>query len=330
MNDTPTREMLLRIQGLPDDVVDRYDLSSITALTTGAAPVPQALKEWVIERFGPDVLWEAYGASEAGMISSISPEHQLTKPGSSGRPYDGVDIAIVDEDWNRLPTGSTGEIAVRTPVVLPHYLGRGPIGDDVVRDGFYRTGDVGHMDAEGFFFITDRIKDLIICSGYNVYPRRIEEALYEHPAVEEATVIGIKDEYRGEAPKAFIKLRAGSKATKADILGHLEVKISKLEMPAEIEFRLDAHPDVAEVAVMGSDHPVLGQEVKAVIVPTGAPGADAPFDPEALAAWCGETLAAYKVPTVWERRDEPLPRTASGKIVKGAITGEREVSGHQD
>ena len=93
------------------------------------------------------------------------------------------------------------------------------------------------MDAEGFFFITDRIKDLIICSGYNVYPRRIEEALYEHSAVEEATVIGIKDEYRGEAPKAFIKLRAGSKATKADILGHLETKISKLEMPAEIEFR---------------------------------------------------------------------------------------------
>lgn len=100
--------------------------------------------------------------------------------------------------------------------------------------------------------------------------------------------------------------------------------------PAEIEFRLDAHPDVGEVAVMGVDHPQLGQEVKAVIVPTGAPSPSAPFDPEALAAWCGETLAAYKVPTVWERRDEPLPRTASGKVVKAAITGEREISGHQD
>jgi long-chain acyl-CoA synthetase len=97
------------------------------------------------------------------------------------------------------------------------------------------------MDDEGFIFIVDRIKDLIICSGYNVYPRRIEEAIYEHPAVEEVTVIGIKDEYRGEAPKAFVKLKAGAQATKADIFKHLEPKISKIEMPAEIEFR-DALP----------------------------------------------------------------------------------------
>jgi long-chain acyl-CoA synthetase len=97
------------------------------------------------------------------------------------------------------------------------------------------------MDGEGFVFIVDRIKDLIICSGYNVYPRRIEEAIYEFPAVEEVTVIGIKDQYRGEAPKAFIKLRAGTTATKEDIRKHLEVKLSKIEMPAEIEFR-DALP----------------------------------------------------------------------------------------
>src|SRR5690349_24761922 len=96
---------------------------------------------------------------------------------------------------------------------------------------FLRTGDVGVMDEDGFIFIVDRIKDLIICSGYNVYPRRIEEALYEHPAVEEVTVIGIKDDYRGEAPKAFIKLREGSVVTEADIRKHLDSKISKIEMP---------------------------------------------------------------------------------------------------
>ena len=97
------------------------------------------------------------------------------------------------------------------------------------------------MDENGFFQIVDRIKDMIICSGYNVYPRRIEDAIYEHPAVEEVTVIGIKDSYRGEAPKAFIKLKAGQTATAAQILKHLEAKISKIEMPAEIEFR-DALP----------------------------------------------------------------------------------------
>jgi long-chain acyl-CoA synthetase len=93
------------------------------------------------------------------------------------------------------------------------------------------------MDDEGFIFIVDRIKDLIICSGYNVYPRNIEEAIYQHPAVEEVTVIGIKDTYRGEAPKAFIKLKAGAVATEADIRAHLESKLSKIEMPAQIEFR---------------------------------------------------------------------------------------------
>jgi long-chain acyl-CoA synthetase len=102
---------------------------------------------------------------------------------------------------------------------------------------FLRTGDVGTMDEEGFIFIVDRIKDLIISSGYNVYPRRIEDALYEHPAVEEATVVGIKDDYRGEAPKAFVKRRSGATATVEDLRKHLESKISKIEMPAEIEFR---------------------------------------------------------------------------------------------
>jgi long-chain acyl-CoA synthetase len=106
---------------------------------------------------------------------------------------------------------------------------------------YLRTGDVGVMDEEGFFFIVDRIKELIICSGYNVYPRRIEEAIYEYAAVQEVTVIGIPDKYRGEAPKAFIKLKDGMEATTADIMRHLEPKLSKIELPAEIEFR-DALP----------------------------------------------------------------------------------------
>jgi long-chain acyl-CoA synthetase len=104
-----------------------------------------------------------------------------------------------------------------------------------------RTGDVGVCDEDGFFYIVDRIKDLIICSGYNVYPRRVEEAIAEHPAVEEVSVIGIPDPYRGEAPKAFIKLKRGMTATEADILTHLEPKLSKIEFPSKIAFR-DALP----------------------------------------------------------------------------------------
>jgi long-chain acyl-CoA synthetase len=102
---------------------------------------------------------------------------------------------------------------------------------------FFRTGDVAYMDADGFTYIVDRIKDLIICSGFNIYPRRIEEAIYEHPAVEEVTVVGVPDAYRGEAPKAFIKLRTGQQASAGAILKFLETRIAKIEMPAEIEFR---------------------------------------------------------------------------------------------
>ena len=104
-------------------------------------------------------------------------------------------------------------------------------------DGYLRTGDVATMDSDGFIYIVDRIKDLIICSGYNVYPRNIEEAISTHPAVEEVTVIGIKDTYRGEAPKAFVKLKAGASASADEIFRHLEPKISRIEMPAAIEFR---------------------------------------------------------------------------------------------
>ncbi|WP_162958648.1 class I adenylate-forming enzyme family protein [Nocardia yunnanensis] len=163
----------------PAEVADparllRYDLSSIEQIVLGAAPVAQSLKQWVVERFGEDVLWESYGASEPGMISFTPPEFQLSKPGTSGRPYDGVEIAIVDEDWNRLPAGQIGEIAVSTPIVLRNYLGGPPLGRDVIKDGFYRTGDVGYLDSDGFVFLTDRIKDMIVAGGVNIYPAEIE------------------------------------------------------------------------------------------------------------------------------------------------------------
>jgi len=235
--------MLLRIQALPDDVVERYDLSSIQALTVGAAPVPQSLKQWIVEHFGP-VLWEGYGTSESGMVSYMPPDHQLTKPGSSGIPYDGVEIAIVDDEWNRLPVGETGEIAVNTPVVLRGYLGREPLGDDVVRDGFYRTGDVGHVDADGFLFITDRIKDMIVAGGVNIYPAEIEKALVAHPAVEDAAVIGIPQEDFGEQALAFIVTRAGHTVTGQELLDFLDGRLASYKKPRRFEFidRLPVSP----------------------------------------------------------------------------------------
>ncbi|OXR40162.1 Long-chain-fatty-acid--CoA ligase [Nocardia cerradoensis] len=228
--------MLLRIQNLPGEILGRYDLSSLGQIGVGAAPVPQSLKEWVIDRFGDDVLWEHYGASEAGMISYAAPEHQRGKPGTSGLPYDGVEIAIVDDDWQRLPIGETGEIAVSTPIVLRNYLGGPELGEDVVRNGFYRTGDVGRLDEDGFLFITDRIKDMIVAGGVNIYPAEIEKALVSHPQVVDAAVIGIPDDDFGEKPLAFIVPAPRSAPAEEELTTHLEGHLARYKRPRQFVF----------------------------------------------------------------------------------------------
>lgn len=233
-NAVPT--MLLRIKSLPEEAVRRYDLSSITALTIGAAPVPRSLKEWIIDRLGAGILWEVYGASETGMISYTAPEHQLTRPGTSGLPYDGVDIAIVDDSWKRLPAGETGEIAVNTPLVITHYLGEDELGEDTIKDGFYRTGDVGHLDEDGFLFITDRIKDMIVVGGVNIYPAEIEKALVEHPGVVDAAVIGIPEPEFGERVLAFVIARGPAGPTAQDLLEFLDGRLARYKQPRQFVF----------------------------------------------------------------------------------------------
>lgn len=249
---TSVPTMLLRIQSLPDDVINKYDVSSIKALSTGAAAVPQSLKEWIVQRFGDNVLWEQYGCSEAGLLTYIAPEHQLAKPGSSGLPFDEVDIAIVDEDWNRLPAGETGEIAVNTPVVLKNYIGKDTLGEDVIKDGYYRTGDVGHLDEDGFLFITDRIKDMIVAGGVNIYPAEIEKAVVAHPDVEDCAVIGIPNADFGEKPLAFIVRRRGSDVTEDDILSFLEGRLASYKKPRAFEF-IDQLPTSAMGKVMKTE-----------------------------------------------------------------------------
>ncbi|WP_336087354.1 class I adenylate-forming enzyme family protein [Nocardia sp. SSK8] len=228
--------MLLRLQNLPAEDLARYDLSSIEQIGVGAAPVPQTLKTWVVDTFGPQVLWEHYGASEAGMISYTAPEFQLMKPGTSGCPYEGVEIAIVGEDWRPLPAGETGEIAVSTPIVLRHYLGERELGDDVIRDGFYRTGDVGYLDDDGFLFITDRIKDMIVAGGVNIYPAEIEKALIEHPGVIDAAVVGIPDADFGEKPLAYVIGTPEQPPTEADLLNHLDGRLAGYKRPRQFVF----------------------------------------------------------------------------------------------
>jgi long-chain acyl-CoA synthetase len=198
--------------------------------------VPQSLKKWIIARLGEGILWEAYGASEAGMISYTPPKYQLAKSGTSGIPYDGVEIAIVDESWNRLAAGQTGEIAANTPVVIDRYLGRDELGEDAIRDGFYRTGDVGHLDQDGFLFITDRIKDMIVAGGVNIYPAEIEKVLVQHPAVVDAAVIGIPQDDFGEQPMAFIVAAPAAELTEEGVLEFLRGRLASYKKPRRFAF----------------------------------------------------------------------------------------------
>jgi long-chain acyl-CoA synthetase len=219
-----------------------FDLSSLKFCLSGGAPLPVDVKQKFEELTGCKLV-EGYGLSEASPSVTCNPLEGPVKEGSIGQPLPGTIVSLRDlaDPMREVPQGEKGEICIKGPQVMKGYWRRPEETTNQFVGDFLRTGDVGVMDREGFIFIVDRIKDLIICSGYNVYPRRIEEAIYEHPAVEEVTVIGINDVYRGEAPKAFIKLRVGATATEADIRAHLEPKISKIEMPAEIEFR-DALP----------------------------------------------------------------------------------------
>jgi long-chain acyl-CoA synthetase len=218
--------------------LDSYDLSSLKFCLSGGAPLPLEIKQR-FERLTGCKLVEGYGLSEASPVVTCNPIDGPVKENSIGLPLPGTEVSLraIDDPAKEVPLGEKGEICVRGPQVMKGYWRKPEETAGQFVGQYLRTGDVARMDEDGFIFIEDRIKDLIITSGYNVYPRRIEEAIYTHPAVSEVTVIGIKDKHRGEAPKAFIKLKPGANVSKQDILEHLEPKISRLEMPAEIEFR---------------------------------------------------------------------------------------------
>ncbi len=219
------------------DIKD-HDLSSLKFCISGGAPLPLEVKR-EFERVSGCTLVEGYGLSETSPVTHINPIEGPVKEGSIGLPVPGTLMSLreLGNPGREVPLGEKGEICITGPQVMKGYWNKPADTAAVFSGGFLRTGDVAYMDKDGFTFIVDRIKDLIICSGFNVYPRRIEEAIYEHPAVEEVTVIGVPDSYRGEAPKAFVKLRAGYRTTEEEMLEFLKSRISKIELPAEIEFR---------------------------------------------------------------------------------------------
>ncbi|HOO81699.1 MAG TPA: long-chain fatty acid--CoA ligase [Alphaproteobacteria bacterium] len=220
-----------------------FDLSSLDFCISGGAPLPVEVKKKFETKTGCTVV-EGYGLTESSPVATVNPPFGENVAGSIGLPLPQTIIEIIDPDDQTTPMvlGERGEVCIRGPQVMKGYFKRPNETANVLRptdDGGLRlhTGDIAYMDERGYTYIVDRIKDLIITNGYNVYPRHVEEAIYKHPNVEECIVAGLPDPNRGEIVKAWIKLKEGHELTAEDLKSFLDEKISKIEMPKRIEFR---------------------------------------------------------------------------------------------
>jgi long-chain acyl-CoA synthetase len=218
--------------------IKEYDLSSIRTCISGAAPLPvEVKKKW--EALTGGKLVEGYGLSEASPVTHANPLYGLNKDGSIGVPIPSTLAVVVDNDGNILPPREVGELAIYGPQVMKGYWKMESETAKVLINGWLLTGDMAKMDEDGYFYIVDRKKDMIIAGGYNIYPREVEEVLYEHPAVLEAAVIGVPDPYRGETVKAFIVLKPEyrGKVTAEEIIKFCRERLAAYKVPRIIEFR---------------------------------------------------------------------------------------------
>jgi long-chain acyl-CoA synthetase len=214
---------------------EQYDVSSLHTCVSGGSAMPVEVMRGFEAAFGCIVL-EGYGLSETSPVASFNHPERERKPGSIGTPIRGVEMQVVDEDGNELPPGQVGEIVVRGHNVMKGYWNRPDATAEVMHDGWLRTGDLARTDEEGYFFIVDRKKDMIIRGGFNVYPREIEELLYEHPAVLEVAVVGVPDEALGEEVGAAIVLRPGMEAGPDDIRAFVKERVAAYKYPRRVWF----------------------------------------------------------------------------------------------
>jgi long-chain acyl-CoA synthetase len=225
----------------------KADLSSLKWCNSGGAPLPLEVQQ-SFEKLTGCRLAEGWGMTETSPTGTFTPVTNEPRAGSCGVPSPGITIKFLDVGDNKtyVPLGKSGELCIRGPNVMKGYW-KSPDATAALMtaDGFMRTGDVGYMDEDGYVYIVDRTKDMLLCGGFNVYPRVLEEAVYKHPSVEEVAVIGIKDEYRGQSPKAFVKLKEGAASiTLKELQEFLRDKLGKHEMVQALEIR-DALPKTA-------------------------------------------------------------------------------------
>jgi long-chain acyl-CoA synthetase len=238
------RDKVTVFQGVPTmynamlhaDGADTVDASCLRLCMSGGAAIPVELIRGFEEKFGCAIL-EGYGLSETSPVASFNHPDKERKPGSIGTPIEGVEMQVWDDDGNEVPQGEVGEIVIRGHNIMKGYWERPEATEESIDDeGWFRSGDMAKVDEDGYFFIVDRKKDLIIRGGYNVYPREIEEVLYEHPAIQEAAVVGVPDESLGEEVGAAVVLKKGESVDADEIKSYVKEQVAAYKYPRKIWF----------------------------------------------------------------------------------------------
>ena len=236
---------------LKEPTFKKTDVTFIKGFISGAAPLPVEIIRQLKELTGSTIL-EIYGQTETSPVATVTPWGGKIKVGTVGIPVCNTDIRLVDDKDNDVPLGESGEICFKGPQVMKGYYKKPAETKEALRGGWLHTGDVGVMDEEGYLKIVDRIKDLIIASGFNIYPTEIDNLLYSHPKVLEACTIGIPDEYRGETVKAYVVLKEGESATEEEIIQFCKENLGAYKVPKGIEF-IDELPKTAIGKILRRD-----------------------------------------------------------------------------
>jgi long-chain acyl-CoA synthetase len=218
--------------------ISKYNLSSINYVVSGSAPLPVEIMNR-FEKLTGSVILEGYGLTEASPVTHVNPVKSKRKAGSIGIALPSTDARIVDLETGteEQQVGQPGELVIKGPQVMKGYWNMDEETAKTIKDGWLHTGDIAHMDEDGYVFIIDRKKDMIIAGGYNIYPRDIDEVLYEHPKIADAVTIGVPDEYRGETVKIFVVVKPGETLTEEEVLAHCKERLASYKVPRLVEFR---------------------------------------------------------------------------------------------